>query len=156
MVKRGANGTKPTTLADVYGSAWITAGAGSVALLWGDAGDPVIELRHLKQPREEVGPLRVIHDHARGVSTLAVGADLLAILRTRPNGLSAKAAAVALFGDEKPTSAQTEKARRRLDALVTASQAYRHESTGGQATVWTALTPEVTTVTPTVTPSVSP
>ena len=31
---------KPRTLADVYGSTWITAGAGSVLLLWGDTRRP--------------------------------------------------------------------------------------------------------------------
>jgi hypothetical protein len=56
MVKRGANGTKPTELADVYGSAWLTAGAGSVLLLWGAAGDLLVEMKHLKQPVGEVGP----------------------------------------------------------------------------------------------------
>jgi hypothetical protein len=34
----------------------ITAGAGSVVLLWGAAGDPIVEWRHLKQPAAEVGP----------------------------------------------------------------------------------------------------
>ena len=42
---------KPTTLADVYGSTWLTAGAGSVVLLWGEAGDPIVELTHLGSPR---------------------------------------------------------------------------------------------------------
>ncbi|MBU8793213.1 AAA family ATPase [Micrococcus luteus] len=68
QVKRGANGGAPTTLADVYGSGWITAGAGSVVLLHGEAGAASVELRHLKQPAEPVGPLTIEHDPAAGVS----------------------------------------------------------------------------------------
>jgi energy-coupling factor transporter ATP-binding protein EcfA2 len=141
LTKRGPNGTKPTTLADVYGSMHLTAGAGSVVLLWGAAGDPVVELHHLKQPAGEIGPLQVVHDHARGVSTLVGGADLLTVLSAKPEGLTAKAAACHLFSVDKPTSAQTEKARRRLDELVDAQKAYRNAPAKGsnQATVWTVL-----------------
>jgi len=59
----------PTTLAGVYGSRWLTAGAGSVALLWGDPGDTEVEFRHLKQPGEPAFPLLVTHDHSCGAST---------------------------------------------------------------------------------------
>lgn len=65
---------KPKTLPDVYGSAWITAAAGSVVLLWGDAGDSQVELLHLKQPASVVGPLQVEHDHATGRSSIVEGA----------------------------------------------------------------------------------
>jgi AAA domain len=61
---------KPKTLADVYGSRWLTAGAGSVLLLWGDAGDRVIEAIHLKQPAEPFGPAAIAHDHTHGRSEL--------------------------------------------------------------------------------------
>ncbi len=49
---------KPNSLADVYGSVWITAGAGSVLLVWGEAGDSVVQVTHLKQPAEDVGLCR--------------------------------------------------------------------------------------------------
>jgi replicative DNA helicase len=55
--KGQAENKKPTKLDDVYGSAWITAGAGSVVLLHGKAGEPIVELLHLKQPADEVVPL---------------------------------------------------------------------------------------------------
>ena len=118
LVKRGANGARPDTLADVYGSAWLTAGSGSVILLNGDAGDPIVELKHVKQPAAEVGPFRIAHDHEAGTSTVWHGTDLVAVARVTPGGLTAKGAAVALFSTEKPTTAQIEKARRRLDTLV--------------------------------------
>jgi replicative DNA helicase len=74
--KEGQQTGKPKRLADVYGSRWLTAGMGSVLLLWGEPGDLVIELRHLKQPAEEVGPLSIRHDHDRGMTTLLEQADL--------------------------------------------------------------------------------
>ncbi|MCW5952070.1 MAG: AAA family ATPase, partial [Propionibacteriaceae bacterium] len=58
------------TISDVYGSTWITSGAGSVILLNGHPGDPIIKLHHLKQPAEEVGPLSIVHDHDLGRSTI--------------------------------------------------------------------------------------
>ncbi|HEX5558159.1 MAG TPA: hypothetical protein VFX13_11125 [Gaiellales bacterium] len=45
-------GGRPKALEDVYGSTWLTAGCGSVILLWGKPGDPVIEIEHLKQPAD--------------------------------------------------------------------------------------------------------
>ena len=69
LTKHGPNGTAPTTLADVYGSAWITAGAGSVLLIWGQAGDVTVSVRHLKQPGEPVGPLTAHHDHDAGTTS---------------------------------------------------------------------------------------
>lgn len=69
LTKHGPNGNAPTTLADVYGSAWITAGAGSVLLIWGQAGDTTVSVRHLKQPGEPVGPLTAHHNHEAGTTT---------------------------------------------------------------------------------------
>ncbi len=131
QVKRGANGGPPNTLADVYGSAWITAGAGSVLLLSGAAGDPIVELRHLKQPASEVGPFRILHDHTTGTSAVWRGVDLLAVACAAPAGITSKAAACALFSTDKPTSAEEQKARRRLDALVKSGDLYRRDGSVG-------------------------
>jgi hypothetical protein len=54
--KAQADNKKPRTLADVYGSRWLTAGCGSVLLLWGDAGDPVVELGISNSPPTSSGP----------------------------------------------------------------------------------------------------
>ncbi len=131
QVKRGANGGAPNTLADVYGSAWITAGAGSVLLLSGAAGDPIVELRHLKQPAGEVGPLRVMHDHTAGTSTVWHGVDLLAVACAAPDGITSKAAACAMFSTSQPTPAEEQKARRRLDKLVDSGDLYRRDGSPG-------------------------
>ncbi|GMA40200.1 AAA family ATPase [Mobilicoccus caccae] len=113
LVKRGANGSTPTALTDLYGSVWITAGAGSVVLLWGEAGDPLVELKHLKQPVEDVGPLKVLHDHTLGESTVYDATDLLS-LAARPGGVTAKDAAKVMFDKDKPSPGEVEKARRKL------------------------------------------
>ena len=81
--RKSVEGRKPTTLEDVYGNTQITAGAGSVLLLWGDAGSELVELTHLKQPAEVVGPYTVEHDHHRGTSKVTHGWDALAYLRMK-------------------------------------------------------------------------
>lgn len=117
--KTGANGSEPNTLADVFGSVWLTSGAGSVVSLWGDAGDPVVSWRHLKQPMSEVGPFKVVHDQENGTSQVEAGVDLFRMIRRAGvQGLTAVEYAVALFETVKPTASQREKARRRLDRKV--------------------------------------
>ncbi|MFD5105718.1 AAA family ATPase [Streptomyces cinereoruber] len=130
LVKRGPNGSAPNTIADIYGSTWITSGAGSVVLLWGEAGDPVINLRHLKQPMDEVGPFQLVHDHPAGTTTVQQSADLLELARFGGvHGLTAITAAEAIFETKKATPAQKMKARRRLDKLTTAGQLTRVDPT---------------------------
>lgn len=113
----GAKATHPS-IDDVYGSTWITSGAGSVLLLAGAPGDPVVSAHHLKQPAEEVGPLKVLHDHTTGRSSVWEQVDLLDVVAASQNGLTAAEAARALFDADKPSAAQQEKARRRLQKLA--------------------------------------
>ena len=120
QTKRSGNAQgKPNTLADVYGSGWITAGVGSVILLWGNAGDLVIELSHLKQPAGIVGPLSIGHDHGAGRSFLydgiGEGDKVLDLLRSGPQ--TAPAVASWLWG-ESTDRAAVMRAKRRLDRLV--------------------------------------
>jgi hypothetical protein len=118
-VKKGTNGAAPDDLAGVYGSTWLTSGAGSVVSLWGEAGDPVVMWRHLKQPSSEVGPFRVVHDHEKGISEVEQAVDIFALIRRNGvQGLTALEYAVALFERPNPTRAQKEKARRRLEGKV--------------------------------------
>ena len=123
--RKGQGGTKPRTLEDVYGSTWITAGAGSVILLWGAAGDPVVELVHLKQPAEEVGPLRIEHDHHAGSSLVTRGFNPLRFLQLQRRPVTATDVARAWFEREKPTDAERSKASRSLDRLVREGLAVR-------------------------------
>jgi replicative DNA helicase len=111
-------GGRPKALEDVYGSTWLTAGCGSVILLWGKAGDPVVELDHLKQPSDPVGPMKLIHDHQAGRTRIYQQADLAEIIRESKNGLTIRDAAKVLFGSDDPDPSETEKARRQLTKLV--------------------------------------
>lgn len=117
--RTGNDRGKPNTIADVYGSSWITAGMGSVVLLWGNPGDPIVELTHLKQPAAEVGPFVVEHDHVAGRSylheTTGTPTELLDLLRSGPS--TAAALATWVHGD-KADRAAVMKVRRRLDKLV--------------------------------------
>jgi replicative DNA helicase len=70
---------KPNKIGDVYGSRLIFGVMGSVLLLWGEAGDVIVELRHLKPPVEEIGPWNLQHDHANGITTVAKQPDLVEI-----------------------------------------------------------------------------
>lgn len=114
----GKGATPPNTLDDVYGSTWLTAGAGSVLLFWGAPGDAIVEMRHLKQPMDPVGPLRILHDHDAGTSVVYHSTDMLALAVANRGRLTAKLAAKALCEKDDPTPNEVEKARRRLDRLV--------------------------------------
>jgi hypothetical protein len=69
--KAQADNPAPSSLSDVYGSGWLTAGLGSVLGLWGEAGDDVIEARHLKPVTETLGSFGIRHDHKAGTSEMA-------------------------------------------------------------------------------------
>lgn len=121
VVKNGADGKAPRNLAGIFGSTWITTGAGSVIMLWGEAGDPIVEFTHLKQPINEVGPFKIRHDRDTGLSEVFHDEETDVIKLARrcaTSGLSAHEAAGCMFGTEKATTAQVEKARRRLAKFV--------------------------------------
>jgi replicative DNA helicase len=121
--KATAENRKPTTLADVYGSTWITSGAGSVISLWGEPGDPVVELMHLKQPADDVGPLDLEHDHRTGTTRCRERVDTWAALQQAGSeGVTAYDAAAVIYA-AKPTRAQVEKVRRRLARFADNGQA---------------------------------
>lgn len=127
MKKNGSsssgNQTKPTKLEDVYGSAWITAGAGSVVLLVGDAGDSVVEWRHLKQPAEPVGPLVIEHDHNTGTSSVYDGTDPYEFIRKAgEEGITVRDFCDKWLGTPDPSTPAGKnaiaKARRKLESYV--------------------------------------
>lgn len=103
---------------DIYGSTWITSGAGSVILLQGEPGDPIVKMTQVKQPSEPVGPWRLKHDPLAGRTVVYGDVDLVELAGSKEDGISATEAASALFDKAKPTSADKEKARRRLDSLA--------------------------------------
>jgi AAA domain len=119
IVKRGANGAEPSTVADIYGSTWLTSGAGSVILLTGAPGDPIVRFRHVKQPAREVGPFWLIHDEDAGTVEVHNKVNLYEMAcAAGVDGLTAKGAACAMFDTDKPDRGQIEKAHRKLDRLA--------------------------------------
>ncbi len=143
--RKSQGGVQPRSLEDVYGSTWLTAGAGSVILLWGQAGDLEVELRHLKQPVNDVGPLKLAHDHHAGTTVVSHGFDPLAYLRHRKAGATAMDAARQMYEKQDPTANERKKAQRRLDKLVVDGLAHRTEgeqggADGSTAAVYKALT----------------
>lgn len=123
VVKNGADGGKPNNINGIYGSTWLTSGAGSVVLLWGEPGDPVVDFVHLKQPMNEVGPLKVLHNRDTGLAEVYHDEDTDVVTLARrcaTTGISAAEAARCQFSVEKPTKAQVEKSRRHLHRLVDA------------------------------------
>jgi hypothetical protein len=141
-VKRGAGGGPPTNVADIYGSAWIANGTGSIIMLSGDPGDPIVGFRHVRAPADEVGPWRLLHDQTAGALSIEHAADLVALVKAKgPMGLTARWAAVTIFENPTPSRSDIEKARRRLDALVADRVLVRREGAsggqdGGTATAW--------------------
>ncbi len=125
--KSGADGRRPTTLADVYGGMQLTAGAGSVVLLWGKPED--LELRHLKSPMGEVGPLKMTVDLEVGEFTVR-RRDVLAVLRASPRGLPVRTVAVVVEDTPDPDRSQIEKVRRELRRLENRKLAHYEPGTG--------------------------
>jgi hypothetical protein len=127
--KKQAKNAK-TGLDDVYGSTWLTSGMGSVVLLDGNPGDPLVEFRHLKFPVSEVGPMKVSHDQASGLMTVAEQVDLVAVAESE-GSITVKQAALLLFGSA--TTNEVEKARRRLDKRVVAGELVKKDEGGASA-----------------------
>lgn len=146
-VKTGADGGKPNNINGVYGSTWLTSGAGSVVLLWGEPGDPIVDFIHLKQPMNEVGPLKMRHNRDTGLAEVFHDPDtdvLDLARRCRSGGLSANEAAICMFQTDKPTKAQAEKARRRLNEYVKAGLLHVREPEGtgrGNSARWYPIAP---------------
>jgi hypothetical protein len=125
---------EPIGLDDLYGSTWLTTGAGSVILLEGKAGDPVVTMRHLKSPVSEVGPFQVVHNADRGRSEIWHEIDLVALARASRTGtITAADAAKALYGTVKPSQSDKIKVRRKLDRLVVSGHLWVFDQ-GDQAT----------------------
>lgn len=161
--KETSDGRKPRSLSDVYGSQWITAGVGSVVFLYGEAGDPVVELLHLKQPADVVGPLELIHDHDHGVTCVAEQTTVYDLVRRATNGgVTVKDVAAHLSGKADPSRNHIEKARRKLAALVRDEHAVKIPGEAGEPDVYRPIhrqtngsvrDPRDPSVTPHVTPS---
>lgn len=139
--KATSGNQKPTRLDDVYGSRWITAGAGSVVLLWGEPGDAIVELTHLKQPADQVGPLELLHDKDEGITTVLKRPAVYDVLAAATSGgTTAKDAVLQVYGAADRNG--VERARRKLEQLVKDGYGVRIEGAAkGDATVYRPVDP---------------
>lgn len=146
--RKGQNGAKPNRLEDVYGSTWLTAGSGSVVLLWGEAGADLVELSHLKQPADQVGPWTIEHDHIAGTSTRTRGFDALSFIARRgiDGATTAEIARAEHARDVTARSPEYRRTERRIKRLVSEQLVAAHSDAGasnGQfaAARWVAVSP---------------
>lgn len=103
---------------EVFGSTWLASGAGSVIILSGQPGDPVVKFRHAKQPALEVGPFQLNHDSEIGELTVVPVKIHDLFIEAGADGVTAKAAAIRLYDSFAPSDAETKRAARHLDKLV--------------------------------------
>lgn len=107
---------RAVTIDDLFGSAWLFNGCGSVLYLEQSAIDTA--LRQLKSPNGTSIEMRFTLNRHSGA--LDVGADdpLLAIVvAAGPDGISTTHVARVVFVKAKPTEAELERCRRRLKTL---------------------------------------
>lgn len=145
--KANTQGASPTSIDRVFGSTWLTSGCGSIVLLTGEPGDPIVGFRHVKQPAEEVGPYRLLHDQTVGAFSIEHSVDLLALVKSSgADGLTAKDAAAATTDKPNPARAEIEKARRKLVQLEENGLLQRIDGGSGRGatTAWFLAAEKVT------------
>lgn len=136
--------TGGTGIGEIFGSTWLTSGTGSIIMLTGEPGDLVVRFHHRKTPADEVGPFHLHHDPDKGKLTIAGQIDLVVVARNAgPDGLTARAAAQAMYEKERVSDSDIKKAARQLDKLVKRGTLLRVDgerggSGGSRPTVWFA------------------
>jgi energy-coupling factor transporter ATP-binding protein EcfA2 len=124
---RKANGTnkEPSTLEDVFGSRWLTAGAGSVISLWQDEpGSPLITLRHIRAAGEKLRDTLLVLDSMAGTLHTRTEQTMDEFLKTRGAVFTVPDAASYLHKG-KPTDGQTESVRGQINRLEKAGRVER-------------------------------
>jgi hypothetical protein len=126
----GSNGS----VSEVYGSTWITSGAGSIVTLSGEPGDLEVRFRHAKTPANEVGPWKILLDPDSGSFSVRK-IDLLVLVRNAGQaGLDADTAAQWIYDCKRPNGSEKKKAERKLDAMVARGVLKRVEDRFGNPT----------------------
>lgn len=121
-------------VSDVYGSTWITSGAGSVITLSGEPGDLEVRFRHVKSPANEVGPWKIHLDPDKGEFSVRQIDLLVSVRNAGHEGLTAEGAAMDIYECRRPTTSEKKKAERKLNALVTKGLLTRID--GAHGPVW--------------------
>ena len=151
MRKSSAENTKKIkTIDEVYGSAFIPAGCGSVFAIHGNAGDAQVELIHLKQPAARINNMQIEHDMFTGLSHKVEQFEMLRYLQNLgKQGCSARQAAVQKYGTATPSETQIKGAKRDLEKLareryeVSASSPVVGGSGGQTPVIWVFEQPPI-------------
>lgn len=83
--KAQGDNKKPDTIEDVYGSRWLTAGAGSILCLFGEPGAQQVKLTQLKSPGGFIRPQKLTIDHTRGLMGANVVVDVWTFIKSKPH-----------------------------------------------------------------------
>lgn len=121
---------KPKTIDGLYGGFQLAASFGSIILLWGEGGDLLVELSHLKQPREQFPTTMIEHDHETGTTFIPQKQDAVGLALTS-NGVSAPFVAAQINHTERPSENQVKKAMRALDGGVRRGLLYKVDGSRG-------------------------
>ena len=132
--KASSDGRGRLKLDDMYGSAWITAGAGSIIALNGKTGEGIVKLEHLKMPSEQVGPFDTDIDYPTGTLTTIGRRDLVKWIREKGSFTTSEAVRY-MTGKNNPTDTEKRKISRKLNRLTGDGELIKNESPG-KTTIW--------------------
>jgi replicative DNA helicase len=113
--KAGSGSEREVSIDSLYASTWLTSGLGSVLLITGDPGDVHVEVHHVKQPAEVVGPITTRHDHATGTTTFHHAPTVLEVVTYALAPVTAREVARLTYGDTTPRAVK--RAQRALKDL---------------------------------------
>lgn len=117
--KAGAENKEITTLDDVYGSRWITAGAGSVINLHGHAGDSIIEMSQIKIPAGEFFPQNVTFNKDHGTAAFYHQISIEDVIKASGyEGCTARQIASRVFKTDHPTNNNNNIIRNKINRLM--------------------------------------
>lgn len=117
---RKANGTnkEPNQLEDVYGSRWLTAGAGSVLSLWQDEpGSPIVALRHIRASGEKWRDTTLILDADAGTLATESEETLEEFIDRHAKGFTVAQAVSAMHKGAKASRGQAQAVRNKLKRM---------------------------------------
>lgn len=127
--KASDNNKTPTKIDDVYGNRWLTAGAGSVLCVWGEAGDQVVELTHLKTPMGLIQPTKMHIDFKTGSVSHQSKGDLLTFVESFGTGGATAADVAAWNSSTKPAARSLLNTRVRQGVLEIVPEVLRPDKT---------------------------